>query len=265
MARFAPFTDTSPRGMAGTTGRLAKGAHVSITTLEKVEPRLEFRNRLDEVREASSSIGHSFSNEWAAGRLTKRQMGYWAMQHWYYISRIPQQFGIMYVRCPDADTRLYILENLVGEEAESGRHPDLLLDFAEACGYDREEVQRADQDGRVLPTTRAIRAWIEELVQSRHIVEQAAGIMVALEGQLPVMYTRYIEVCRQMGFTDESLQFFTVHIEGDTEHAGVGYELCERYATTPHLEELAVGACRASAQMRVAYLDGVTRAIMEMA
>jgi len=226
---------------------------------------LEFRTKLDEAREASSSVSHSFSEEWAAGRLSRRQMGYWAMQHWYYISRIPQQFGQMYVRCPDSDTRLFILENLVGEEEESGRHPDLLLDFADACGYPRAEVERADRDGRVLPTTRAMRAWIEELVQSRHTVEQAAGIMVALEGQLPTMYSRYVEVCRSMGFTDEELRFFTVHIEGDTEHAGVGYELCERYATTPELEELAVGACRASAQMRVAYLDGVTRALAELA
>ena len=238
---------------------------MSAMTLEKVEPRFEFRTRLDAAREASSSVGHSFSQDWAAGQLSRRQMGYWAMQHWYYISRIPQQFGIMYVRCPDVDTRLFILENLVGEEDEKGRHPDLLLDFAAACGYPHVEVERADRDGRILPTTRAMRAWIEELVQSRHIVEQAAGVMVALEGQLPIMYSRYIEVCRSMGFSDEELRFFSVHIEGDEEHASVGYELCERYGTSSELEEMAVGACRASAQMRVAYLDGVTRALAEMA
>lgn len=53
-----------------------------------------------------------------------------------------------------------------------------------------------------------------------------------------------------------------MHIEGDTEHAGVGFRLCERYPTTPELEELAVGACRASAQMRV---HAVSRAIRKMA
>jgi pyrroloquinoline-quinone synthase len=191
-------------------------------------------------------------------------MGFWATQHWYYIDRIPQQFGVMYARCPDADARLIILENLVGEEAVSGRHPDLLLDFAEACGCPREEVRRADREGRILPSTRAMRAWIEELVQSRHLAEQAAGIMVALEGQLPAMYTKYVEACRALGFTDADLRFFHVHIEGDVQHADVGYQLCERYAATPELEELAVGACRASAQMRVAYLDGITRALREL-
>lgn len=192
-------------------------------------------------------------------------MGFWAMQHWYYIDRIPQQFGIMYTRCPDVDTRLHILENLMGEEAESGRHPDLLLDFAAACGYPREEVERADRDGRILPTTRAMRAWIEELVQSRHIVEQAGGIMVALEGQLPDMYTSYVDACRPVGFSDADLRFFTVHIEGDVEHADTGYELCERYATSRELEEMAIGACRASSQLRRAYLDGVSEALTSLA
>lgn len=227
--------------------------------------RPEFRARLVEARSQASSETHSFSHAWAAGKLSRKQMGFWAMQHWYYIDRIPQQFGIMYTRCPDVDTRLFILENLNGEETPGGRHPDLLLDFAEACGYPRAEVESADRDGRILPAARGIRAWIEELVQSRHIAEQAAGIMVALEGQLPAMYQKYVDHCRTLGFSDRDLRFFTVHIEADTEHADVGYRLCERYATTPELEHLAVGACRASAQMRVQYLDAVSRAIREIA
>lgn len=236
-----------------------------MVELKTVKPRPEFRARLEAARNAAPSIDHTFSQEWAAGRLNQKQMGFWAMQHWYYIDRVAQNFGEMYVRCPDVDTRLYILENLTGEETVSGRHPDLLLDFAVACGYSRAEVESADQEGRILCSTRAMRAWTVELVETRHIVEQAAGIMVALEGQLPAMYTRYIEVCKKMGFSDEELRFFTVHIEGDEEHADVGYQLCERYATTTELEELAIGACRASAQMRLSYLEGVTRAIAELA
>ena len=235
-----------------------------MTLQFRTPPRPAFRERLVEARTQASSEAHSFSKAWAEGKLSKRQMGYWAMQHWYYIDRIPQQFGIMYTRCPDVDTRLFILENLNGEEAASGRHPDLLLDFAAACGYNRDEVQAADRSGRILPAARGIRAWIEELVQSRHIAEQAAGIMVALEGQLPTMYQKYMEHCLAMGFSEKELQFFSVHIEGDTGHADVGFRLCERYATTPELEDLAVGACRASAQMRVQYLDAVTRAIRDI-
>jgi pyrroloquinoline quinone (PQQ) biosynthesis protein C len=78
------------------------------------------------------------------------------------------------------------------------------------------------------------------------------------------MYRRYVAHCRSLGFSDRELKFFTVHIEGDAEHADVGYRLCERYATTPELEDLAIGACRASAQMRVQFLDAVSRSIREL-
>ena len=232
--------------------------------LRRVDPRPEFRARLDRARTAASSLEHSFSKEWAAGRLNAKQMGFWAIQHHYYIERVAQNFAEMYARCPDVDTRLYILDNLVGEEMVTGRHPDLLKDFAVACGYGSDDIERVDLDGHVLPATRAMRAWTVELVTTRHIVEQAAGIMVALEGQLPGMYASYVRSCRAIGFRDDDLKFFTVHIEGDEQHADVGYQLCERYATTPELEDLAVGACLASAQMRLAYLESVTNAISEL-
>ena len=149
--------------------------------LKTVPARPEFRARLDAARDTAASLDHTFSKDWVAGKLNRKQMGFWAMQHWYYIDRVAQNFGQMYVRCPDTDTRLYVLENLIGEEAATGRHPDLLLDFAVACGYSKEEVQDGDREGRILPASRAMRAWTVEVVDTRHIAEQAAAIMVGLE------------------------------------------------------------------------------------
>jgi pyrroloquinoline quinone (PQQ) biosynthesis protein C len=60
-----------------------------------------------------------------------------------------------------------------------------------------------------------------------------------------------------MGFSDDDMEFFHVHIEGDTEHAHVGLELTERYATTAEIQERAIAAVRASAEMRFSMLDGI--------
>jgi pyrroloquinoline quinone (PQQ) biosynthesis protein C len=62
---------------------------------------------------------------------------------------------------------------------------------------------------------------------------------------------------QKMGFSDDDLEFFIVHIEGDTEHAHVGLELTDRYATSPALQERAIAAVRASAEMRFSMLDGI--------
>ena len=157
-----------------------------------------------------------------------------------------------------------MLENLIGEEVpdkQGKRHPDLLLRFAQACGVSPRRVSEAADRGDILPGTRAMRSWIYELVAFRELAEAAAGIMVALEGQTPTLYPRYVEACKAMGMNDDDLEFFHVHIENDTHHEGEGLQITYRYAHTPALQLKAVAAVAASARQRLAMLDGIWSAI----
>jgi pyrroloquinoline-quinone synthase len=220
----------------------------------------EFFASLEAARQPKHGGSHVFSRVWAAGELSRAQLGDWALQHFYYIDPIPQQFAQLFSRLPDLDARQHLLENLLGEEmphAPGKRHPDLLRKFARACGVSDERMLNAEQNGEVLATTRAMRAWIWELSGIRHLAEACAGIMVALEGQLPTLYPKYVEAMRKMGFSDDDMEFFHVHIEGDTEHAHVGLELTQRYATSAELQQRAIATVRASAEMRFAMLDGI--------
>lgn len=226
----------------------------------------DFFARLEAARQPKHGSGHAFSRAWAAGELTRTQLGAWAQQHFYYIDPIPQQFALLYSRLPDLDARQHLLENLLGEEmpqTPAKRHPDLLRKFARACGVADERMHGAEQAGEVLPTTRAMRAWIWELAGIRPLAESCAGIMVALEGQLPTLYPKYVEAMRKMGFSDDDLEFFHVHIEGDTAHAHVGLELTQRYATTPAQQLRAIAVVHASAEMRFAMLDGIHARVVQ--
>jgi pyrroloquinoline-quinone synthase len=229
----------------------------------------EFHTALEAARQPKHGGGHIFSRAWAAGELTRAQLGEWAIQHFYYIDPIPQQFALLYSRLPDLDARQHLMENLLGEEmphAPQKRHPDLLRKFARACGVSDERILRAEQNGEVLPTTRAMRAWIWELSGIRPLAESCAGIMVALEGQLPTLYPKYVEAMRRMGYSDDDMEFFHVHIEGDTEHAHVGLELTDRYATTAEMQERAIATVRASAELRFSMLDGIyNRVVLQKA
>jgi pyrroloquinoline-quinone synthase len=228
--------------------------------MSKLMGRTEFFAALEGARQPKHGGGHPFSRAWGNGELSRQQLGEWAIQHFYYIDPIPQQFAQLFARLPDLDARQHLLENLLGEEmphAPGKRHPDLLRKFARACGVSDERMHLAEQNGEVLATTRAMRAWIWELAGVRHLAESCAGIMVALEGQLPTLYPKYVEAMRRMGYSDDDMEFFHVHIEGDTEHAHVGLELTERYATTPELQARAIACVRASAEMRFSMLDGI--------
>jgi pyrroloquinoline-quinone synthase len=220
---------------------------------------------LEAARQPKHGGGHAFSRAWAAGELSRAQLGEWAIQHFYYIDPIPQQFATLYSRLPDLDARQHLLENLLGEEMPGKpgkRHPDLLRKFARACGVSDDRILRAEENGEILPTTRAMRAWIWELSGIRPLGEACAGIMVALEGQLPTLYPKYVEAMHRMGFSDDDLEFFHVHIEGDTEHAHIGLELTARYSTTPELQSRSIAAVRASAEMRFAMLDGILASVV---
>ncbi|MEZ5459176.1 MAG: iron-containing redox enzyme family protein [Steroidobacteraceae bacterium] len=228
--------------------------------MHKLMNQSDFFAALEAARQPKHGGGHAFSRAWAAGELSRAQLGDWAIQHFYYIDPIPQQFAALFARLPDLDARQHLLENLLGEEmphAPGKRHPDLLRKFARACGVSDERMLHAEEAGEVLPTTRAMRSWIWELSSIRPLGESCAGIMVALEGQLPTLYPKYVEAMRKMGFSDDDMEFFHVHIEGDTEHAHVGLELTARYATTPELQGRAIAAVRASAEMRFSMLDGI--------
>jgi pyrroloquinoline-quinone synthase len=232
--------------------------------MSKLMDRKAFFKELVAARTQRHSGAHPFSLAWANGELTRAQLGFWAIQHYYYIELIPQQFGHFFCRLPDLDARRHMLENLIGEEVPDQpgkRHPDLLLRFAQACGVSSKRVREADARGDILPGTRAMRSWIYELVAFRDLAEAAAGIMVALEGQTPSLYPRYVEACRKMGLSDEDLEFFHVHIDNDTHHEGEGLEITHRYAHTPALQQKAIAAVAASARQRLAMLDGIWDAI----
>lgn len=232
--------------------------------MAKLMTKREFTEALSAARVKRHSGLHPFSQAWAAGELSKAQLGFWAVQHHYYIEQIPQQFAHFFCRLPDLDARLLMLENLIGEEmpGQPGkRHPELMVQFARACGVSRERVLKADERGDILPSTRAMRAWIYELVAFRHPVEGAAGIMLALEGQTPTLFPQYVGACKKMGMSDEELEFFYVHMEADVEHQRHGLEITYRYASTPELQGKAVAAVAASSAQRLAMLDGVWEAL----
>ncbi len=227
---------------------------------EQLLSQEEFGQALASARQSRHGGTHPFSVAWARGELTREQLGQWAIQHFYYVEAVAQQFAALYARLPDLDARLELLENLIGEEmpGQPGkRHPDLLVKFARACGVRDSDLYGAEEQGQILPTTRAMRAWIWELATQRTLAEAFSGIMVALEGQLPTLYPALVDAMRGMGFSDDDLEFFHVHIVNDVGHAASGLAIASRYAHTAELQRKAVAAVRASAQMRYSMLSGI--------
>src|SRR3546814_16870265 len=91
--------------------------------------------------------------------------------------------------------------------------------------------------------------------------EACSGIMVALEGHLPTLYPTYIAAMEKMGFSEDALEFFHVHVENDVEHAEVGLKLCHRFADTEGQQRMAIAAVKGSAALWYPLLSALSAAL----
>ena len=227
-------------------------------------PASAFRQALEAAIKQRHSAVRPWSEAWTSGKLSRELLGEWVKQHFHYVSLFSQWLGTVYGNCPHADVQQFLLENIAEEEGMVGngdfapvRHSDLLLDFAEACGKSRQEILDAQINGELLPETLGLQSWCYRQAQ-RPFVEALAGLLVGLESQVPVIYAKTTPpLLEKYGFTDDEVTFFKIHIVADAEHGERGFEIVEKYATTPELQASCLRLVKEATMMRRLYLDGL--------
>jgi pyrroloquinoline-quinone synthase len=224
----------------------------------------KFRESLEAAIAARHSSVHPWSEAWVSGKLSKPLLGEWVKQHYHYVSHFSEWLATVYGGCPVEEVRDFLLENISEEEGITGqagfpavRHNKLLLDFAEHCGKSREEIVRAQVQGELLPETLGLQSWCAAQAH-RPFVEALAGLLVGLESQVPKIYSKTTPpLIEKYGFTEEEIVFFRLHIVADQEHGERGFEIVEKYAATPEVQDACVRAVKEATLMRRLYLDGL--------
>ena len=146
----------------------------------------DFHQALRDAVEQRHSKAHPFSEAWVSGGLNRQILGEWVKQHYHYVSHFPQWCGSIYAHSDDAATNAFLVENIMEEEghvAEGGfpaaKHVNLLLDFGEACGKSRQEIQDAQKNGELMAGLLGLQSWCT--VQSLKPTHGAvAGLLVGL-------------------------------------------------------------------------------------
>jgi pyrroloquinoline-quinone synthase len=223
-----------------------------------------FRQALEDAIKQRHSAVHPWSEAWVSGKLNRHMLGEWVKQHFHYVSYFSQWLGAVYANCPNWDVQEFLLENITEEEGMSGqagfeavRHSKLLLDFAEACGKSRQEIVDAQLNGELLPETLGLQSWCHRQSQ-RPFVEALSALLVGLESQVPAIYAKTTPpLIEKYGFTQEEVTFFSLHIVADAEHGERGFQIVEKYATTPETQATCVRLVKEATMMRRLYLDGL--------
>ena len=86
-----------------------------------------------------------------------------------------------------------------------------------------------------------------------------AATNIGTESQSPMLYSKVFPgVARNLSLRRERHRTaLRLHAVADTEHGGKGFDLLDKYATTPELQQLAIRYARESARMRWFFFDGI--------
>ena len=182
-------------------------------------------------------INHPFVKAVCDGTATMDQIRTWAVQDYQFRCAVPRIALLRYVACSDPEFAPKLFE--VAEEETRGLlpgssgHPDMFVEFAEAIGLTRADLENA----ALLPAT-AAHLYFAELVIHTHPWFVVMAAQVGAEGTFgPAAAALGKGFMESYGMTPESVRFFTVHVEADEEHGTLAEDIGRRYLTAPALQQ----------------------------
>lgn len=101
-----------------------------------------------------------------------------------YVRDFPMFLSRVHSRCPVAEVRRDLAENLYEEEtgglSGTGAHPELFLYMMEGLGLERKEFRNI----KLLPESKAYRDWLDEATTNMSWIVGAAVVTIFVEGSV---------------------------------------------------------------------------------
>ena len=198
---------------------------------------------------------HPFHQLMHAGRLTRGQLQAWALNRYYYQSRIPIKDALILARSDDPQFRRAWRKRLVDHDGD-GMTPggiEKWLRLAEATGLARPQVIAADE---VLPGVRfAVDAYLA-LVTGRSFLEAVASSLTELfSGDLIAL--RLGALREHYPWLSGGLEYFTARLSQAPEDSAFALAYVQEHARTRAEQDLAIAALRAKCDILWAQLDAL--------
>ena len=218
--------------------------------------------RPDELTQRLLAIGperyhhkHPFHLLMHQGRLTREQLQAWALNRYYYQSRIPIKDAIILSRSEDPQFRRAWRKRVVDHDgnAEQEGGIERWIRLAEASGLERELVMRCDE---VLPGVRyAVDAYIT-LVQNRTFLEAVASSLTEMFSR-DLISLRMDRMRQHYPWLSGGLDYFTARLDQAPEDAQFALQWVTEHARTREEQMLAIAALRAKCDILWAQLDAI--------
>lgn len=216
----------------------------------------------DELKQELLNVGperyhhkHPFHLLMHEGRLTREQLQTWAVNRYYYQSRIPIKDSIILSRSTDAGFRRAWLKRVLDHDG-IGDDPggiEKWIRLAEATGVSREDVT---SERHVLPGVRyAVDAYLD-LVSERSFLEAVASSLTELFSR-DLISLRIGALRQHYPWLESGLTYFTARLTQAPEDAAFALDYVTRNARMREEQELVIAALRAKCNILWAQLDAI--------
>jgi len=216
---------------------------------------LELEARLRRVGQERYHHQHPFHIMMHEGQLSRGQLQAWALNRYYYQSRIPIKDAIILSRSEDPDFRRAWRKRVVDHDGDSSQEGGIerWIRLAEAAGLDRQRVMRGEE---VLPTTRyAVDAYLD-LVRNRSFVEAVASSLTELFSR-NLIALRVDRLRQHYPWLSSGLDYFTARLDQAPEDARFALQWVTEHARTRAEQVLAIAALQAKCDILWAQLDAL--------
>ena len=216
----------------------------------------QFEAALREIGAKNYHNLHPFHRLLHSGKLEKPQVQAWALNRYYYQSRIPLKDALIVARLPDAASRRIWRQRLVdhdGDEASEGGIARWLK-LAAGVGLDQDYVESTKG---ILPATRfAVDAYVH-FVRDRTLLEAVASSLTEMFSP-GIIAERVAGMLAHYDFvSSETLAYFNARLHQAPRDADFALDYVQRHARTPEEQQLVLGALRFKCDVLWAQLDGL--------
>ena len=222
---------------------------------EAILPEAEFVARFHAIGEERYHHKHPFHLLMHEGKLGRGQLQAWALNRYYYQSRIPIKDATILARSEDAEFRRAWRKRIFDHDGD-GTHPggiEKWLRLVEATGLTRQQAERGDG---ILPAVRyAVDAYVD-LVRSGTFLEAVASSLTELfSGKLIAL--RMDALRKYYPWLSGGLDYFQGRLTQAPDDAAFALAWVVEHARTREEQEQALGALRAKCNILWAQLDAI--------
>jgi coenzyme PQQ biosynthesis protein C len=221
----------------------------------------ELTLRLRRVGEESYHHRHPFHLRMHDGLLTRGQLQAWALNRYYYQSRIPMKDALILARTDDADFRRVWRKRIVDHDGSDTQRGGIekWVRLAESTGLEPGRVIAALE---VLPAVRyAVDAYLD-LVSRRSFLEAVASSLTEMFSR-DLISLRMDKMRQHYPWLSGGLAYFEGRLLQAPEDADFALAWVIRNASTRAQQELAIAALRAKCDILWAQLDAIYFAYVE--